>query len=73
MQDRKNFLMQHLAKYLTEEEISFGLLASGKSSRCFKRKTSFKARTVHGHLYFLQNYLSDQQTYHDTPHQNLDK
>jgi ATP-dependent exoDNAse (exonuclease V) alpha subunit len=65
--------MQHLAKYLTEEEISFGLLAStGRAAAVLRGKTSFKARTVHGHLYFFTELsgVTEKHT-HDTPHQEF--
>jgi len=69
----KTFLMQHLAQYLTEKEISFGLLAStGRAAAVLRGKTSYEAKTVHGHLYFFTEVsgVSEKHT-HETPHQDF--
>jgi hypothetical protein len=55
--------MQHFSQILDWRRNQFWPLGiNRKSSRTVLRgKTSFKARTVHGHLYFLQNYLRVRQ------------
>lgn len=69
----KTFLMQQLAKHLTAEEISFGLLAStGRAAAVLRGKTNYTAKTVHSHLYFFTELsgVSEKHT-HETPHQDF--
>ena len=48
----KTFLMQRLAKMLTDTEQDFCMLAStGRAATVLKGKTGFEAKTVHGELY----------------------
>ena len=48
----KTFLMQRLAKKLTESEQEFCMLAStGRAATVLKGKTGFDTKTVHGELY----------------------
>ncbi|AMR31129.1 hypothetical protein A0256_06675 [Mucilaginibacter sp. PAMC 26640] len=48
----KTFLMQRLAKTLTENEQEFCLLAStGRAATVLRGKTGFDTKTVHGELY----------------------
>jgi ATP-dependent exoDNAse (exonuclease V) alpha subunit len=69
----KTFLMQQLAEYFTEEEISFKLLAStGRAAAILRGKTKYEARTVHGHLYFFTKLsgVTEKHT-HETPHKEF--
>ncbi|WP_374948980.1 ATP-dependent RecD-like DNA helicase [Mucilaginibacter sp.] len=48
----KTFLMQRLAKMLTDTEQDFCMLAStGRAATVLKGKTGFETKTVHGELY----------------------
>lgn len=48
----KTFLMQQLAKKLTEQEQEFCMLAStGRAATVLRGKTGFDTKTVHGELY----------------------
>jgi ATP-dependent exoDNAse (exonuclease V) alpha subunit len=48
----KTFLMQQLAKMLTDSEQEFCMLAStGRAATVLKGKTGFETKTVHGELY----------------------
>jgi ATP-dependent exoDNAse (exonuclease V) alpha subunit len=48
----KTFLMQRLAKMLTDSEQEFCMLAStGRAATVLKGKTGFETKTVHGELY----------------------
>ncbi|MBD1393628.1 ATP-dependent DNA helicase [Mucilaginibacter glaciei] len=48
----KTFLMQRLAKMLTDTEQEFCMLAStGRAATVLKGKTGFETKTVHGELY----------------------
>lgn len=56
----KTFLMQHLAKSLSEKKEPFCLLAStGRAATVLKGKTGFNARTVHSELYHFNRVEGD--------------
>lgn len=58
----KTYLMQHLAKWLNENEISFALLAStGRAATVLRGKTGFEASTVHGELYRFSKVDGDDE------------
>lgn len=57
----KTFLMQHLAKWLKENDHKFSMLAStGRAATVLRGKTGFEATTVHGELYRFSNVDGDE-------------
>jgi len=58
----KTFLMQHLAKWLKENDREFCLLAStGRAATVLRGKTGFDTRTVHGELYHFSTVEGDHE------------
>jgi len=57
----KTFLMQHLAKWLKENDHKFSMLAStGRAATVLRGKTGFAATTVHGELYRFNKVDGDE-------------
>lgn len=57
----KTFLMQHLAKWLKENDHKFSMLAStGRAATVLRGKTGFEATTVHGELYRFSKVDGDE-------------
>jgi len=58
----KTFLMQYLAKWLSENEYKFSMLAStGRAATVLRGKTRLEARTVHGELYQFSKVDGDDE------------
>lgn len=58
----KTFLMQHLAKWLSQNEHKFSMLAStGRAATVLRGKTGFDAKTVHGELYHFNSVDGDEE------------
>jgi hypothetical protein len=58
----KTFLMQYLAKWLSEHDREFCLLAStGRASSVLRGKTGFDTRTMHGELYHFSKVDGDHE------------
>lgn len=57
----KTFLMQHLARWLKENDHKFSMLAStGRAATVLRGKTGFEATTVHGELYRFSKVDGDE-------------
>lgn len=58
----KTYLMQHLGKWLRENEYDFTMLAStGRAATVLRGKTGFDVRTVHGELYRFSKVEGDEE------------
>lgn len=58
----KTYLMQHLAKWLKDNDHQFSMLAStGRAATVLRGKTGFEATTVHGELYRFNKVDGDEE------------
>jgi ATP-dependent exoDNAse (exonuclease V) alpha subunit len=58
----KTYLMQHLGRWLRENEYDFSMLAStGRAATVLRGKTGFDVRTVHGELYRFSKVEGDEE------------
>ena len=58
----KTFLMQHLAKWLKDNDYKFSLLAStGRAAAVLRGKTGFQAKTLHSELYSFSSVSGDEE------------